>query len=250
MARMSRAARRRKQREEAKTRRHDRRGFLRERGARLTALVLAVVLLASLGTWGVVSLHPDDTGLDTVLRVVDGRAITEGDLVRRENVLRYLYGLGRGDFDVTFRQALLEQLVDEYLVEAEAERRGLTVTAEDLAETRESFEQSLKMVYKTRLARSLARMRLGVTDEDLDRFARGQVYAQKLYQEVTAEVSVTEEDVLALYEEYKESLDEAGLSLEDVRDTLTQDALRKKREEAYSRLLMDLRAKAEISGPS
>jgi parvulin-like peptidyl-prolyl isomerase len=246
---MSRAARRRKQREQAKTGRQDRKGLLRERGTRLTALVLAVALLASLGTWGVVSLYPDDAGPGTVLRVVNGQAITERDLIRRENVLRYLYGLGRGAFDAALREALLEQLVDEHLVEAEAERRGLTVTDEDLAQTREGFEQSLEMAYKTRLARSLAKMRLRVTDEDLDRFARGQVYAQKLYQEVTAEVSVTEEDILALYEEYKESLDEAGLSLEDVRDTLTQDALREKREEVYSRLLMDLRAKAEVSGP-
>ena len=60
---------------------------------------------------------------------------------------------------------------------------------------------------------------------------------------------VTEPDIVAFYEQYKETLDAQGLSLQDVRDTLGQEILQQKRSEVYSGFLQTLRAKATIADP-
>jgi len=246
---MSRADRRRKERAEAKRKKSRKQGFFSDRVTRIVALVTLIVIVAGVGGWGVWSLAIEPVGDDTVLKVVNGREITERELVRRVNVLRYLYDLPAESIDAAIREQLLEDLVDEDLIAAEAARRGLEVTQEEFDGLAEEYEASLRLAYKTALKMTAQRLRLRVSAADIEDFLRSSILRSKLYHDVTAEVSVTEEDIIALYEESKEELEKAGLSLEDVKDTLAADALQRKRGEVYNAFIEALRAEADISTP-
>ncbi|MEW6032498.1 MAG: SurA N-terminal domain-containing protein [Bacillota bacterium] len=245
---MARAQRRRKVRE---LREKERKGIGARggRGTRIVALALVGAFLVGAGGWGAYTFLAGASGHDDVLYVVNGHEITRAELDRRVNVIRYLYGIGESGITPDLRQALLEDLVDGYLVAAEAARRGITV---DLAEARrldEQFEMSLKVVHGSPLAITAARLRLRVRQSDVAAYRDALILNNKLYQAVTAEVTVTEEDILALYAELKETMDMAGLSLEEARDRLADEALQKKRGEVYLSFLAELRSRADIAGP-
>jgi len=244
---MSRAERRHKARLQAKRKYGRKKGFLSMRATRLVVLAMVVVLVLSITAWGFVSYTSNLEARRTVLRVVNGQEVTRFDLVRRANVLRYIYGLS--EIDPALEEALLEGLIDERLVAAEADGRGLAATEEDFAVLEQQIAAALDALYTSSLGATAQRIRLGVSQADLRAYEKSLILDGKLYEDVTAEVTVTEEDILALYQEYKETLDEAGLSLNEARDKLAEDALQKKRGEVYAAFLEELRARAVISTP-
>lgn len=244
---MSRAARRQKARQaEAKQKRRGGRSGP-SRYTRIVALALVVVFVVGAGGWGVYSYVTSPLADRDVLTIVNGHEITVRELTRRENVIRYLYGIGEIKPDL--REAILEDLVDEKLIAAEAVRRGIVVTEEDLDPLAGQFEEALRVVYGSPLAITVQRLRLRVGAADLVAYQTAFIMNRKLYESVTAEVTVTEGDIVALYEELKETLDEAGLSLEQARDRLAEEALQKKRGEVYTAFIEQLRAQAEIASP-
>jgi len=244
---MSRAERRQKARLDQGRRAGRGKGRLSMRAARLVALALVLVLVLGITSWGVLSYTSSLEARQTVLRVVNGVEITRLDFIDRENVFRYLYGLD--DVAPALEDAILEGLVDEKLVALEAARRGLEATDEDFDLLERQIEAALDALYKTPLAKTAQRIRLGVSRGDLVAYERALILDSKLYEDVTAEVTVSEEDILALYEEYKETLDQAGLSLDEARDTLAEDALQRKRSEVYAAFIDELRSRASIVTP-
>lgn len=246
---MSRAERRRKEREQTRRKDTARGGLWSHRTTRLVTLITAVALVLGLGAWGGHYFTSEPTGTDEVLRVVNGREITDRDLVSRINVIRYLYKLDREHIDEALSQQILENLIDEDLLEAEAARRGIEITDEDLADSTEQFDSTLQLLYKTGLNQTVHRLRLRVTEDQIVDYQRGVILTSKIYVDVTKGVVATDEDILALYEEYKEELEEAGLSFEEAKETLAQDALQQKQSEVYAAFLNELRNAAEITVP-
>ena len=244
---MSRAQRRQKARRLEEKQRHRRDRPSHSPYTRILAIVLAIVFVGGGVVWGAYSLLAGPQVETGVLVVVNGQEITGRELSRRESVIKYLYGLKQVEADL--REFLLDDLVEERLVSAEAERRGITVSEEELVPLSEQFEESLRVVHGSPVAITLERLRLRVSAADLVAYQTALVLNRKLYESVIADVTITESDILALYAELKESLDAAGLSLEDARDRLGEEALQKKRGEVYTAFIEELRAQAEISSP-
>jgi len=212
----------------------------------LVAAAVALVVV-SVGTFWYLGYRQGNV----VLKTVNGQNITLRDLDRRGNLIKFLYGL-TGPLDTETKKAILDTMVDEKLIRDEAQKRGFTVTDDELAALTSEWAGSLTTTYKSPLGITVARLRFGVTEAELTEYARLQIYTQKVYDDVTKDItqaSVTEADIQAMYEEEKSTLDAQGLSLEQARDTLTQDVLSKKRGDTYTKFLDELRSKATITGP-
>lgn len=246
---MSRADRRTKQRALAK--RQEQLKGKRRRDPVLSRKVVLIIILAVVAVAGVGGGVLGYTGFkagNQVLQTVNGENITRRDLTRREHVTMFLYGL-KPPLDAQTSKAILDTMVDDKLITAEAEKRALTVTDQEITVLTTQYSDSLVIIYKTNLGITVSRIRLGVTQAQLTDYQRLQILSQKLYDAVTADVTVTEEDIQALYQQMKETLDAQGLSLEQARETLAQEALTQKRDDTYARFLTDLRSRATIAGP-
>lgn len=250
---MSRADRRAKQRatlkrqEQLKTRGRRTAPLLSRKATTIIiASVLAAVVIVVGGFW-----YLGYRKGSVVLKTVNGQNITQHDVTKQGNLTRFLYGLST-PLDAATEKAVLDTMVDDVLLREEAVKRSITVTDQEVADLEAQWATALQTVYKGTVQVTVARLRLGVGQADLKTYEETQILVQKLYDEVTKEItaaSITEADIQAMYAEEKSTLDSQGLSLEQARDTLTQDALNKKRGDTYTKFLDDLRSRATITGP-
>jgi len=246
---MSRADRRARARTQARRRQQaevKRRGgvaVLSPKARRIFTIVMAAIVVLGAGlAWGLSYVAGNE-----VVKTVNGQDITQRVVNQRTRILMFLYGLKEVNAETS--QALLDGLVDEELVTAEAQKRNLSVSQDELDQLTVQYTDGLATLYGSNLQITVQRLRLRVTAQALADYQRVQSYNGKLYEAVTADIEVTEVDIQALYVANKEALDQQGLSLEQVRDRLAEDALQQKRGEAYSQFLKDLRAAATIAGP-
>ena len=250
---MSRTERRAKQRAAARrkqmvaSRGRTRTTFLPPRVSRIINLTLVIGLVLGLAGWGVYSLITGRAAAAKVLKTVNAVNITQHELDTRTRILQFANDLKTVSAET--KTAILDSLVDEQLVLAEAAARNLVPTDQEIKDNETQQASALKILYTTTLRITVARLRYGVSSGDLAAYVRNQVLNEKLYTAVTADTAVTEPDIVAFYEQYKETLDAEGLSLQDVRDTLGQEILQQKRSEVYSGFLQTLRAKATIADP-
>jgi hypothetical protein len=250
---MSRAERRAKQRAAARRKRmvesreRTRTNFLPPRVSRIINLTLVIGLVLGLVGWGVYSVIAGRAAAAKVLKTVNAVNITQHELDTRVRILQFANDLKTVSAET--KTDILDTLVDEQLVLAEAAARNLVPTDEDIKGTETQQASALKTLYTSPLRITVARLRYGVSSGDLAGYVRNQVLNKKLYAAVTADTTVTEADIVAFYEQYKETLDAQGLSLQDVRDTLGQEILQQKRSEVYSGFLRTLRSKATVADP-
>lgn len=240
-----RAAARRKQMVESRGR--TRTTFLPPRVSRIINLTLVGGLVLGLAGWGVYSLITGRATAAKVLKTVNAVNISQHELDTRTRILQFANDLKTVSAET--KTAILDSLVDEQLVLAEAAARNLVPTDQEIKDNETQQASALKTLYTTTLRITVARLRYGVSSSDLAAYVRNQVLNEKLYAAVTADTTVTEPDIVAFYEQYKETLDAQGLSLQDVRDTLGQEILQQKRSEVYFGFLQTLRSRATIADP-
>jgi hypothetical protein len=246
---MSRADRRARARAQARRRQQTdarRRGgasILSPKIRRIITIVLVVSAVLGAGAWWGVSYV---AGNKTV-KAVNGQVITQREVDLRVRMLMFLYGMKKVSAET--RQAVIDSMVEEELVRAEIDKRGLSISQEDLDRLTKQYSEALTSLYGSNLNITTQRLRLRVPAQALIDYQRSQIRGTKLYEAVTAAVTVTEADIQAAYAANKEALDQQGLSLDQVRDRLAQDALGQKRGETYSQFLKDLQSAATITGP-
>jgi len=214
--------------------------------SRIINLTLVGGLVLGLAGWGVYALITGRAAAAKVLKTVNAVNISQHELDTRTRILQFAYNQPAS---AETKTAILDTLVDEQLVLAEAAARNLVATDQDIKDNETRLASALKTLYTTTLRITVARLRYGVSSDDLAAYVRNRALNEKLYAAVTADTTVTEPEIIALYEQYKETLDAEGLSLQDVRDTLGQEILQQKRSEVYSGFLQTLRSKATIADP-
>jgi peptidyl-prolyl cis-trans isomerase C len=158
----------------------------------LPALVLASALSAAGCTRSGQGGAARAASPDTPVATVDGAPILRGDLERR---VRLVTG-GEEEADPALRAGLLEQLVEERLLLAEAERRGITLAPADVeghakrleaAMGRDAYERTLEVQ--------------GLTPEGFRSQVRDQLLAEAILQTVPKPKPITEHEVRAFYQE-------------------------------------------------
>ena len=144
-----------------------------------------------------------------VVATVNGENITQQELDKEVDM--YKAGLENQGADFSgeegkeimdsLRQDVLNQLIDETLLMQEVEKRGLEASSEEvqkeIKKIKDNFETEGE--YKKFLAAN------GVNEPQLSDYVEKQLAVQKLVDDVTADVKVTDEEVKQYYQENKEN---------------------------------------------
>jgi parvulin-like peptidyl-prolyl isomerase len=116
-------------------------------------------------------------------------------------IAQQLEGDESGDLESQLQAEILTNLIEARLVEQGAEELGIEVAPEEVAEQREKIvEQVGGQEQFDQLVESS-----GLTEEQLDREFRLIVMQERVQEELTGDVEVTDEQVEAFYEENKEA---------------------------------------------
>jgi len=200
----------------------------------------------------------------TVVATVNGSDITQQELSQSAQVYPIIMTLSRqfrsfaqfmmtseagNEFLTEYRKYVLDQLIDQELQQQKIEDLGIEVSEEEVQEQIDSIisnndqfedEKSLEEYLKNNQNMSLDSLKSRIKES---------IRQQKLRDEVTGNVEVTEEEITTFYEENKESYkDQEGnvKSLDEVSDQIEGTLKSQKSNEAWSEWLEQEREEAEI----
>lgn len=182
-----------------------------------------------------------------VIATVDGQPIYLADAKSRLEGITSVHG--GSDLEKTlganWQEMILQSLVDDHILQKEADRRGITPTDQDVAIALERVQQMFPSA--TEFQKWLDGQ--GMTLDELESRIRLQTLASDVYNAVTADVTVTEDEVRAYYEKTKDKYvgsDGQPLPLSTVRTSLRQDLERKKKNQAYATWLQEARTQVKV----
>ena len=176
---------------------------------RLIAVFAALALgIAAVGCGG-----DDDEGASAdvpadAIAVVGDRAIPKSEYDRLLSQAQKTYEAREQEFPeagtpefAQLRNAIVTSLVEQAQFEIAAEELDITITDEDLDkrldELKEQFFEGDEEAYKAELEKQ------GLTEEQVLKDLRTRMLSEKIFEEITNEVEVAEEDIQAYYDENK-----------------------------------------------
>ncbi len=190
-----------------------------------------------------------------VVAVVNGKDIVNSELelsVQQFSQAAVAQGIDLANPEAVaeIRTQALEVLVNTELLKQVAAEKGITVTDEDVEERLTVIKESLggEEVLAERMAE------LGIEASKLEKDVHDELVIQQLLDEVfvDADVNVTEEEILAVYDEGLESFninsDGEGEfpALEEVRDVIIEQVQAPKEQAAIDAYLSKLKEAAEV----
>jgi parvulin-like peptidyl-prolyl isomerase len=195
---------------------------------RLIALFAALALgLAAAGCGGD---DDDDSASGDVpadaIALVGDRAIPKTEYDRLLTQAQATYEAREQEFPAAgtpefaqLRNALVRSLVEQAQFEIAAEEMGITVTDEELAtrldELKEQFFEGDDAKYQEELEKQ------GLTEEQVLKDLRTRMLSEKIFEQVTSEVQVSDADIAAYYEENKTQFEQP--SSREVRHILVKN---------------------------
>jgi parvulin-like peptidyl-prolyl isomerase len=161
-------------------------------------LITAIGIIGGLSFLSGCGSLPDDAAAS-----VDGDIITKQDVTDRIDALRKRYSAmvpseDEGDLYTNFKRETADQLVREKLEQQEAEKKGITVTREEVQQrfeelADESFLGDVQAMINSYLEK-------GLTEEELyDDTSRAMIH-EKVMADIGEDITVTEEDAQAYYD--------------------------------------------------
>jgi peptidyl-prolyl cis-trans isomerase D len=154
--------------------------------------------------------------LDDAVAQVEGTPITTGEFRRLLNQrLQMFQQQGGGSLppetlrQLGFDRQILNQLVDQRAIEAEAQRRGITVTDTEVREAirnMPAFQENGQFVGYDRYRAVLRSQRPPFREEDFESLVRSELLAEKLQDAVTGWITVSEAEVDAEYRKRNEKV--------------------------------------------
>jgi parvulin-like peptidyl-prolyl isomerase len=177
---------------------------------RLSSITLLILLVAALGaTIKAVSRHGSKAEAKAELAAgvvarVEGRQITSK--IYQMYLKNGIAALGLNDGTdegrrriALLKEGIIDELIDRALIEAEAERRGITVSKEKLDEQYRSRIQQMggQDLYRKYLAEH------GLTEEEFRQIVKQEVFGELLQAELNKEVTVGEAEAREFYEKEK-----------------------------------------------
>jgi parvulin-like peptidyl-prolyl isomerase len=183
---------------------------------RLTAVFAALALaFAAAGCGG-----GDDEGQTAdvpadAIAVVGDRAIPKTEYDQLLSQAQATYEARKQEFPeagtpefAQLRNALVRSLVEQAEFEIAAEERDISVTDDELDKRLEELKQQYfegdEEAYKAELEKQ------GLTEEQVRNDLRTRMLSEKIFEEVTSQVDVTDADVQAYYEENKPQFEQAA----------------------------------------
>lgn len=172
-------------------------------------IALLVVLALGVAAAGCGGGSDDDESAEVppdAIALVGDRAIPKSEYDRLLAQAEKTYEAREQEFPAAgsaefaqLRDALVRSLVEQAQFEVAAEELGITVTDEELdtrlQELKEEFFDGDDAKYREELENQ------GLTDEQVRKDLRTRMLSEKIFEQVTADVEVTDEDVQTYYEE-------------------------------------------------
>ncbi len=200
----------------------------------------------------------------TVLAKVNGAEITQQQLSQSAQVYPIIMTLSRqyrtfGQFLMSsqagqnfleeYRKHVLDNLIDQTIQQQKIEELGIEVTEEEVQSEIDTIIENNKQFKDEKALEDYLKNNQNMSLADFKSRMKEGLRSQKLRDEVTGDLSVSDEEVSSYYEKNKQSFtDQEGnvKPLEDVRSQIKNTLLNQKKSEAFSSWLEQARKEAEV----
>lgn len=200
----------------------------------------------------------------TVLAKVNGAEITQQQLSQSAQVYPIIMTLSRqyrsfGQFLMSskagqnflreYRKHVLDNLIDQRIQQQKIEELGIEVTDEEVQSEINTIIENNKQFKDEKALEDYLKNNQDMSLGDFKSRMKGSLRSQKLRDEVTGDLSVSDEEVNSYYENNKKSFtDQEGnvKPLEDVRSQIENTLLNQKKSEAFSSWLEQARKEANV----
>ncbi|NOY56872.1 MAG: hypothetical protein GXP34_12940 [Actinobacteria bacterium] len=174
-----------------------------------------------------------------VVAEANGVPIHRSELDRRLSTLTSMHG-GAVTDPQQWREMALQSLVDDIIIEQEAERVGIDVSAKDVDAEFDSMQSKFDSPKEFKAWME----NLGLDRRELKRRIRLQLVGSLVFAEIVKDVSVSDDEIAAYYEAHKGDFgDQPLLEVKnDIRDQLEKD----RKEQAYRSWLEEQRASVTL----
>jgi hypothetical protein len=219
--------------------------------SRKLIVLLAVAAVASAGVvtglGAVLEVGPFEAERDPgpVIATVNGDPIYLDDARSRLEGLASVHGDIEDVFGPDWQQRLLDSLVEDRVIRAEAAGRAIVVTDEELAR----HVERLRAAFGDDVAFDewLASQRIDLAE--LERRILLQTLAAEVYEAVTADVDVDAAQIRAHYREHRDEYVQADGTVAEiwaVKDAIRDDLLKRERDRVFAEWLERAVADAEV----
>ncbi len=131
---------------------------------------------------------------------VNGVEISQRDLDTRVGIYKLFYGPSIDTPEI--RELLLDQLIDEVIIEEEARRLGIEISQELLQTEFGFFKEQLEWQMGGAEGAAAGLKDAGLTEDDLKAFIAIYMLVDDVYEQVTLDVDMPDEDVRKYYDEF------------------------------------------------
>ncbi|HEY3369045.1 MAG TPA: peptidylprolyl isomerase [Symbiobacteriaceae bacterium] len=162
-------------------------------------LLSAILIGAGLAGCSKLSMSGSDR-----LAVVEGHALTKEDLDVRLKLYELFFKQSMDN--PNSRNQLLEQMVRERLMKAQAGKLGVAISDAQVEAESAKFYGALDKQYKSRDEVNQEFLKLGLTNDQLAAFMKDYLVGQNVLEKKRAEIAVTEDEVRAYYDQNKDTV--------------------------------------------
>lgn len=232
--------------------------------SRRSLFVSLLISLLVFSSFAALGQESSNQGQTTVLATVNGEKITQQELSQASRVQQIVMSLSRQyrsfaqflmtseagqNFLSEYRKYVLDQLINQKLTVQKVEELGITVSDQAVQAEIDKIVEGNKQFKDEAALEDYLKKNQNMTLENLKTRIRENLRSQKLREEVTDKVTVSEEEVEDFYNKNKQSYtDQEGSvkPLEEVRDQVRNAVRSQKQNEAYNQWLQEERKKADI----
>ena len=199
-----------------------------------------------------------------VVATVNGAEITQQQLSQRSQVYPIIMSLSRqyrsfaqflmtsqagSDFLTEYRKYVLDLLIEQELQNQKMDEMGITASNEEVQEEIDKIIENNDQFKDRKSLENYLKNNQNMSIENLESSIKKSLRRQKLREEVSGNVSVSEEEISAFYESNKSSYkDQEGnvKPLEEVRAQINETLKGKKRNKVWSNWLQKIKEEANI----
>ncbi|NOY54931.1 MAG: hypothetical protein GXP34_02995 [Actinobacteria bacterium] len=211
----------------------------------MTKRLVAVAALLLIVVAGLAAAIWYRTGVrDPVIVKVDGVPIHESQAEARIAGIAAVHKDIASTLGPDWRSLVLQSLVDDVLMQQEARRAGIEVIDQDVDASLDSLRS--KFPSEADWRRFLEEQ--GIDQTELERRIRLQLVGSRVYEEVTAAVAPTEDELRAYYRAHESdfTVDGKVQPFLEVRNSIEDKVTKQMRDEAFGTWLQQRRSEADI----
>ncbi len=230
----------------------------------LVTLLISLLVLSSLAVTAQETSSETQSSEPTIVATVNGENVTQEQLSSAAQVYPIIMTLSQqyrsfaqflisseagSEFLSEYRKYVLDQLIDQRLKQQKIEEMGVTVSDEEVQAEIDNIIDNNDQFDDEKALEDYLKNDQNMSMEDLKSMIRENVRSQKLTEEVTSGVSVSEEEVKAYYESNKQNYtdDEGNVKpFEEVKGQIESNLLSQKEQEVYNRWMEQVREDADV----